>query len=186
MVHLFSVARPRSWHVPGLPINSAISQTCIDRLCHSDRAQRSPIAQIRTADGYNLERGRCLGEMSAIFRQSLSSSFRFLTLPLPYMIWHYGYTTRATPFDILINIKVLQYWLTLWRIQSPHSPCGHHVGCIVINSAMSYYPASISMHPSTPEDYWLWVGTTLPTVSYGIHKVTTEFWAFPDARSVIG
>jgi hypothetical protein len=182
MVHLFSVAHPRSWHVPGLPINSAISQTCIDRLCHSDRAQRSLIAQIWTADGYNLERGRCLGEMSAIFRQSLSLSFRFFTLPLPYMIWHYGYTTRATPFDILINIKVLQYWLTLWRIQSPHSPCGHHVGCIVINSAMSYYPASISMHPSTPEDYWLLVGTTLPTVSYGIHKVTTEFWAFPDVR----
>ena len=181
MVHLFSVARPRSWHVPGLPINSAISQTCINRLCHSDRAQCSPIAQIWTADGYNLERGRCLGEMSAIFCQSLSSSFRFLTLPLPYMIWHYGYTTHATPFDILINIKVLQYWLTLWRIQSPHSPCGHHVGCIVINSAMSYYPASISTHPSTPEDYWLLVGTTLPTVSYGMYKVTTEFLAFPDA-----
>jgi hypothetical protein len=143
MVHLFSVARSRSWHVPGIPVNSAISQTCINHLCHSDRAQHSPIAQIRTSDGYNLERGRCLGEMSAIFRQSLSSSFRFPSLPLPYMILHYRYNSHYS-FRCFINIKVPQYLLTLWCIQSPRSPCGHHVDCIVINSATSHYPVSIS------------------------------------------
>ena len=143
MVHVFSVPCSRSWHVPGLPVNSTILQTCIDSLRHSNRVQRSFITQIWTADGYNLEQGWCFGEMSAIFRQSVSSSFRFLTLPLPYMIWHYGYTTCATPFDILINIQVPQYWLMLWHIQSPRSPCGHYVGCIVINSAMSYYPVHI-------------------------------------------